>query len=116
MRGSVRRSRNLRCREFRECAGGRGRGPADGEPEAPSRANNLREPVKGDYGAPGRFDDRAKTERVQLWAAEHIGGYRGVAGLAALALAAMVSGAMTLQRQSRCVRRDRRRHRHVLRA
>lgn len=83
-----------------------------GEPEAPSRANNLREPVQGDYGAHGRFDDRAKTQSVQLWAAEHIGWYRGVAGLAALALAALIGGALTLQCQSRHARHGHRHHHH----
>ena len=31
------------------------------EPENPSRPDNLREPVKGDYGTHGRFDCRAKN-------------------------------------------------------
>jgi len=71
------------------------------EPENPSRPDNLREPVKGDYGAHGRFDRRAKTVSVQLWAAEHIGWYRGVAGLAALGLAVAVGGALALSCRDR---------------
>ena len=83
-----------------------------GEPEDPSRPNNLREPVKGNYGAHGRFDNRAKTQSVQLWAAEHIGWYRGVAGLAVLALAAAAGGAMALCCQSHCARHDHHHHHH----
>ncbi len=37
-------------------------GPAD-----PNRPNNLWEPVRGDHGAHGDFDDRASDHSVQLW-------------------------------------------------
>lgn len=38
------------------------------------RPNNLYEPVSGDPGAHGIFDDRAKESSPQLWASEHRGG------------------------------------------
>jgi NAD(P)-dependent dehydrogenase (short-subunit alcohol dehydrogenase family) len=37
-------------------------GPAD-----PNRPNNLWEPVRGDHGAHGDFDDRASDHSVELW-------------------------------------------------
>jgi NAD(P)-dependent dehydrogenase (short-subunit alcohol dehydrogenase family) len=64
------------------------------EPENPSRPNNLREPVRGDFGAHGRFDDKARRDSVQLWAAEHIGWYRAVAGLVTLGVAFAAGGAI----------------------
>jgi NADP-dependent 3-hydroxy acid dehydrogenase YdfG len=36
------------------------------EPETPGRPHNLWEPLPGDHGAHGRFDDRAKKESLQL--------------------------------------------------
>ncbi len=59
------------------------------DPENPA---NLWEPVDGsdghDYGAHGRFDDRARTNSVQLWTSQHHG-VLGVAGAgAAVTLAA----------------------------
>ncbi len=60
------------------------------EREDPSRPFNLWEPVPGDFSAHGRFDDQARTKSIQLWAAEHIGWYRGatavIVGLAAIAI------------------------------
>jgi len=45
------------------------------EPEDPSRPNNLWTPVDGgqDWGAHGRFDDRAQGHSVELWADLHRG-------------------------------------------
>lgn len=40
-------------------------------PIDPDRQNNLWEPVPGDHGAHGIFDERAKDESAELWAAEH---------------------------------------------
>jgi NAD(P)-dependent dehydrogenase (short-subunit alcohol dehydrogenase family) len=71
------------------------------EPEDPSRPNNLWEPVPGEYGAHGRFDDRAKSQSVQVWAAEHIGWYRGVAAVVVITLAAAVGGALAMLCQGR---------------
>ncbi|MFL6198465.1 MAG: SDR family oxidoreductase [Thermoanaerobaculia bacterium] len=39
----------------------------------PHRADNLWEPVPGDHGAHGTFDERAKGRSVQLWANLHRG-------------------------------------------
>ena len=55
-----------------------------------NRANNLWEPVPGDHGAHGDFDERATSRSPQLWATRH----RGLlalagAGLAGLAFAAV---------------------------
>ncbi len=71
------------------------------EPEDPSRPDNLREPVPGDYGAHGRFDDRAKNQSIQVWATEHIGWYRGAAAVMVITLAAAVGGALALLCQGR---------------
>ncbi|HEX7180284.1 MAG TPA: SDR family oxidoreductase [Thermoanaerobaculia bacterium] len=54
-----------------------------------NRAHNLWEPVPGDHGAHGDFDERATSRSPQLWASQH----RGLlalagAGLAGLAFAA----------------------------
>ncbi len=42
-----------------------------GEPEDPSRPDNLWYPVEGDRGAHGRFDDRARDHSRELWIARH---------------------------------------------
>lgn len=41
------------------------------EPEDPNRQNNLWEPLPGDHGAHGRFDEKAKTFSPQLWISMH---------------------------------------------
>lgn len=38
------------------------------EPIDPDRPHNLWEPLPGDFGAHGRFDDRSKDSSLQLWA------------------------------------------------
>jgi short-subunit dehydrogenase len=55
------------------------------QPEDPQRPCNLYEPVAGDHGAHGRFDDRSRTSSPQLWTDLHRD------GLAALALAGVVA-------------------------
>jgi short-subunit dehydrogenase len=40
-------------------------------PENPDRPNNLYEPLPGDHGAHGHFDDRARNRRLELWAQMH---------------------------------------------
>jgi len=61
------------------------------EPEDPSRPNNLWQPVAGDHGAHGTFDDRAHPHSFELWADLNriwIGiGAAATAGLATLLLA-----------------------------
>ncbi len=41
------------------------------EPVEPDRQDNLWEPVPGDHGAHGTFDDRASTSSPQLWASKN---------------------------------------------
>ena len=60
------------------------------EPRDPSRPYNLWEPVPGDHGAHGVFDDRARRFSWQLWASEH----RGL-----LALTGAVAAGTLLARQ-----------------
>jgi NAD(P)-dependent dehydrogenase (short-subunit alcohol dehydrogenase family) len=59
------------------------------EPEDPDRADNLWEPVPGDHGAHGRFDDRAVSHSPQLWAAKHRAGITAGALMLGGAAAAM---------------------------
>jgi NAD(P)-dependent dehydrogenase (short-subunit alcohol dehydrogenase family) len=61
------------------------------QPEDPSRPCNLWDPVPGQFGAHGRFDDRARSRSLQLWASEHIGLRRGVIGASAV-LCAITAG------------------------
>jgi short-subunit dehydrogenase len=54
-----------------------------------NRPDNLYEPVPGDHGAHGIFDEQAHEESPQLWATEHLGllalaGGAGLLGAAAL--------------------------------
>ena len=60
------------------------------QPEDPGRPDNLWQPVPGDHGAHGRFDDRAGDWSPQLWAATH----RPIVavGLAAMAAVALMGG------------------------
>ncbi|HKW68008.1 MAG TPA: SDR family oxidoreductase [Terriglobales bacterium] len=53
--------------------------------EDPDRPNNLWEPVSGDHGAHGSFDQRARGFSVQWWADSHrlLLGLAGVAGATA---------------------------------
>jgi NAD(P)-dependent dehydrogenase (short-subunit alcohol dehydrogenase family) len=53
------------------------------EPAAPDRRDNLWEPVPGDHGAHGRFDERASATSAQLWATTHRGLF-ALAGVGAL--------------------------------
>jgi NAD(P)-dependent dehydrogenase (short-subunit alcohol dehydrogenase family) len=62
------------------------------EPDDPNRPNNLWEPVPGDHGAHGVFDDRATGSSPQLWATTH----RGLTIGGLLAMAAFVAGAALL--------------------
>ena len=65
-------------------------GQQDEQPLAPGREDNLFEPVAGDHGAHGRFDERAKTRSPLLWASEHRG---WLAAGAAMAVGAGLLGA-----------------------
>ena len=60
------------------------------EPADPDRPHNLWEPVPGDHGAHGSFDDRARERCPQLWVSKHrtwlaLAGL-GLAGLACASL------------------------------
>jgi NAD(P)-dependent dehydrogenase (short-subunit alcohol dehydrogenase family) len=44
-----------------------------GEPEDPDRPFNLWQPVDGNQGAHGSFDDKSKNKSPALWVVEHIG-------------------------------------------
>jgi NAD(P)-dependent dehydrogenase (short-subunit alcohol dehydrogenase family) len=62
------------------------------EPVEPDRRDNLWEPVPGDHGAHGTFDDRASPHSPALWASEHrnwlaLAGVGVVGTLCGLALA-----------------------------
>ena len=65
------------------------------KPEDPNRPNNLFKPVDEaeDFGAHGRFDDRAHKRSIQLWLTTHRR-QLAAAGIAGLAVAAIrgVSG------------------------
>jgi NAD(P)-dependent dehydrogenase (short-subunit alcohol dehydrogenase family) len=41
-------------------------------PEDPNRPNNLWQPVAGDHGAHGTFDDRATDFSMEFWAESHV--------------------------------------------
>jgi hypothetical protein len=63
-----------------------------GEPVDSDRPDNLFEPVSGEAGTRGSFDDQAKRRSVQLWATTH----RPV--VAAAAAAALGAGIAYLRR------------------
>lgn len=83
------------------------------EPRDPNRPNNLWEPVPGDHGAHGSFDDRATSQSLQLWATKNqdwliLSGV-GVAGLvlaSVLASSKEKSSAQQAQSQPQTPKRD----------
>lgn len=52
-------------------------------PVAPGRADNLLEPIPGDHGAHGPFDDRSHGRSHQLWLTRHRGAVTAAGALAA---------------------------------
>ena len=60
-------------------------GQQTAEPEDPYRPNNLCDPLPGDAGAHGRFDDRASRFSPQLWTNLHRDWLLGAGLLAAVA-------------------------------
>lgn len=56
------------------------------EPEDPDRRDNLYDPLAGDHGAHGRFDDRSRNFSPQLWTNLHRDGLAAFALLGAAAL------------------------------
>jgi NAD(P)-dependent dehydrogenase (short-subunit alcohol dehydrogenase family) len=71
----------------------------DADPSV-ERAGNLFEPVAGDHGAHGRFDEKARTHAPQLWMSEH-------RGWLAAAAAAGAGAALGLHLRSRGARTPR---------
>jgi hypothetical protein len=67
-----------------------------GEPEDPSRPDNLWSPPPGDYGCHGNFDDRAHTRSPLLWLSR----FRARIGLGALGLVAAATAAFGLRRRA----------------
>jgi short-subunit dehydrogenase len=61
--------------------------------KAEDRPDNLFEPVEGDYGAHGRFDNKAKSESAEVW----LGRHREIP-LAAAAFAGITLAALLLRR------------------
>jgi hypothetical protein len=57
------------------------------EPADPEQPDNLFDPVFGDPDTHGRFDSRASTYSLQLWATEH----RGALVAGTLAIAAFIT-------------------------
>jgi NAD(P)-dependent dehydrogenase (short-subunit alcohol dehydrogenase family) len=60
----------------------------------PNRADNLWDPLPGDHGAHGSFDERARRRSPQLWATTH----RSLLALAGAGLAALGLGALVRAR------------------
>lgn len=60
----------------------------ESEPIDPNRPDNLFEPVPGDHGAHGIFDDQAKSFSPQTWANTHPAAVAAVAGIGIIAGAA----------------------------
>jgi hypothetical protein len=58
------------------------------QPADPNKPDNFWEPVPGDHGAHGPFDDKARSFSFQLWATKHrmalAGGLLAGLGLTAL--------------------------------
>lgn len=46
-------------------------GQCTDQPTPPDRPDNLYQPAAGDYGAHGRFDERAESGSLQVWANTH---------------------------------------------
>jgi hypothetical protein len=61
-------------------------------PEDPKRSDNLWQPVAGDHGAHGEFDERAHGTSIELWAVTHP---------AVVAAGAATAGALLLRRGRR---------------
>lgn len=75
------------------------KGQQDPEPVSSGRKDNLFEPVSGDHGAHGRFDDEAVDSSAELWISEHKKEL-GFAALGAAAVAAAGAGFMLATRSS----------------
>jgi short-subunit dehydrogenase len=65
--------------------------------EDPNRPNNLYEPVAGDHGAHGQFDDRAHPRSLELWGETHT---RLLAAIATFGVAGLVLGSVLFSASS----------------
>ena len=61
------------------------------EPEQRDRPDNLWQPVPGDYGAHGAFDDRSYNRSTEVWLAEHRWLRLGLLSVGVAAVAAVAS-------------------------
>ncbi|EKS71981.1 MULTISPECIES: SDR family oxidoreductase [Caballeronia] len=61
------------------------------EPPEGNAAGNLFDPVPGDYGAHGRFDDEARSHSWEMFTDRHRSVFWGLAGLGAVGLLRFVS-------------------------
>jgi short-subunit dehydrogenase len=61
------------------------------KPVYQDRPDNLYEPVPGDHGTHGIFDEQSHEESPQLWATEHLGLLALAGGAGLLAAAALIS-------------------------
>ncbi len=64
------------------------------ESAVPFRKDNLFEPVAGNYGSHGRFDDQAKNASVQALLSRHRGLVTGLGGTAALLGATLIASTL----------------------
>jgi NAD(P)-dependent dehydrogenase (short-subunit alcohol dehydrogenase family) len=64
-------------------------GQLSAEPADPSAPDNLFDPVPGNYGAHGRFDERAMPGSAALWASMHKGALLAGGAMVGLALLAI---------------------------
>ena len=64
-------------------------------PSRPDRRDNLYEPVPGDHGAHGPFDERATDRSFELWATKHRNWLLAAGGVAAAGLVAAMTGEVT---------------------
>jgi len=70
------------------------------EPADPAAPNNLFEPLPGDYGARGRFDNRAQPRSAALWASMHKSSLLAGVGMLGLALLSVALTARRVARES----------------
>src|SRR3569833_2758314 len=75
-------------------------GQSSTEPADPAAPNNLFEAVPGDYGARGRFDNRARPRSVALWASMHKSTLLAGVGMLGLALVSVALAARRVTRGS----------------
>ncbi|MBA3442627.1 MAG: SDR family oxidoreductase [Pyrinomonadaceae bacterium] len=71
-------------------------GQQTNEPADPNRPHNLWEPIEGDRGAHGRYDDRAYRSSPQVWANTH----RGLVALAGAGLAGVLLAAASRSKKA----------------